>query len=259
MRQLGIIYKKEILEMARNYKWIWLPLVFILLGIMQPVSTYYMPQILEQFGGLPEGAIIEIPIPSGAEMIVNTLSQFSSIGVLVIVLAFMGQISSEISSGVANMIMVKAVKYTNFIIGKWFAAVSLTLVCLALGYLSAWYYTDLLFEPVEITRIAFSYFIYSLWFVVIITLTILFSTLLKSIGGTAFLTILTTIGLTILPNIFTRFTVYSPGQLTTHAYTILLHGASDSKLLLTLVVTCIVVGLLLVGTIYLFRSSFHRS
>lgn len=44
------MYNKEMLEMWRSFKWLWVPLVFILLGIMQPVTTYYLPQILEMAG-----------------------------------------------------------------------------------------------------------------------------------------------------------------------------------------------------------------
>ncbi len=259
MKQLGIIYKKEVIEMWRNYKWVWVPLVFILFGIMQPLSTYYLPQILEQVGGLPEGAVIEIPQPSGAEVMVSTLSQFSSIGVLIIVLAFMGNISSEIGTGVTNMIMMKPVKYHNYILGKWFAAISLTIVSIALGYLGAWYYTDLLFEAVEINRIVGSFFIYCLWFAMIVTLTLLFSALFKSIGGAAFLTILTTIGLSVLPNIFQELLIYSPGKITGHAYTFLLQGSSNDTLLVTLMVSIAIILLLVIGTIYLFRATFHRS
>ncbi|MDY0407538.1 hypothetical protein [Paracerasibacillus soli] len=57
-----ILLQKEMVENWRNFKWIWVPLVFILLAIMDPISTYYLPQILEAVGGLPEGAVFEIQI-----------------------------------------------------------------------------------------------------------------------------------------------------------------------------------------------------
>jgi ABC-2 type transport system permease protein len=50
MRNAWILYQKEMLETARTYKLIWIPVVFILLGAMQPVVTYYMPEICGQRG-----------------------------------------------------------------------------------------------------------------------------------------------------------------------------------------------------------------
>lgn len=50
--------QKELLEQARSFKLLWVPLVFIILGIMQPVSMHLMPLILEQAGNLPEGTVI---------------------------------------------------------------------------------------------------------------------------------------------------------------------------------------------------------
>lgn len=37
--------------MSRDFKVIWLPVVFIFLGATQPVVTHYLPSILEALGG----------------------------------------------------------------------------------------------------------------------------------------------------------------------------------------------------------------
>lgn len=257
MRQFGTIYKKEMIEMWRNYKWIWVPLVFILFGIMQPISTYFMPEILDKLGGFPEGTIIEIPKPTGGEMMVKTLSQFNTIGVLVLVLSFMGIISSEKESGVASMILIKPVKYHNYILAKWFGALSLTVVSLGLGYLSSWYYTDLLIDHIVGVHLLNSFLVYIVWLGITITIILFFSTMIKSNGGTAFLTILLLVGLSILPSIAPQFLKYSPGVLSSHAYAFLLTGSGNSGLVTTIALSFIVIIVLLIGTIYLFRSTFN--
>ncbi len=50
MKQWLVLFQKEQVELWRNYKWIWVPVVFLLLGSSTPLSTYFMPQILEDFG-----------------------------------------------------------------------------------------------------------------------------------------------------------------------------------------------------------------
>ena len=119
MMQWKTLFKKEMLEHWRNYKWIWVPLVIILLAIMDPITTYYLPLILESVGGLPDGAVIEMPTPLPRDVIMMSLGQLSSLGVLIIVLMMMGTISGEIKSGVSELILVKPVTYLNYITSKW--------------------------------------------------------------------------------------------------------------------------------------------
>ncbi len=104
-----VMVQKELLELVRSYKLLWVPLVYLLLGIMQPVSTYFMPVILEQAGSLPEGTVIEIPKPLGSEVLAQTLQQFGTLGVLVLVLVCMGTVSGERNNGTASLILVKPI------------------------------------------------------------------------------------------------------------------------------------------------------
>ncbi|GAK03650.1 hypothetical protein JCM19037_1989 [Geomicrobium sp. JCM 19037] len=61
---IGVLLRKEWIETTRSYRIIWLPLLFVLLGIMQPLTSYYLSDLLEQFGGLPDGAMFVIPTPT---------------------------------------------------------------------------------------------------------------------------------------------------------------------------------------------------
>lgn len=257
MSQLGIIYKKEMIEMWRNYKWLWIPLVFILFGIMQPISTYYMPEIIDKLGGLPEGTVIDIPMPTGPEMMAKTMSQLNLIGVLILVLSFMGIVSSEIERGVAGMIMLKPVKFHNFIVGKWLSALTLTILSLGLGIISAWYYTDILIGSVNGQYLLNSFGVFSVWFSVVISITLFFSTIIRSNGGIAAVSILLIVALSFLPNIAPKLLKYSPGALSNYAYQIMLLGESNSGLFVTLCITVSAIIALLLGAIFLFRSTFH--
>ncbi|MEN2666078.1 hypothetical protein [Listeria aquatica] len=43
---------KEWLEKKRNLKWIWLPVVFAILGLTQPLMVKFLPEILKAVGGI---------------------------------------------------------------------------------------------------------------------------------------------------------------------------------------------------------------
>src|SRR4051812_42351190 len=190
MNNFLILLKKEMKESIRNRKWIWLPVVFILIGVSQPLTMYYMPQILDAAGNLPDGAVIEIPTPTGEEVLLSTMSQYGTIGTLLFVLATMGVISQERQNGSLMLVMVRPVNVLQYIGSKFVAQLIILLVSLAASYVVSWYYTNLLFNPVSWNLMLSSLVVYSLWIVFIVAVTILVGTLLRNSGGIAGVSVL---------------------------------------------------------------------
>src|SRR5690625_1038278 len=106
--QWKTLFHKEMLENWRNYNWIWVPLVIIVLAIMDPLTNYYLPEIIEAVGGVPEGAVFEIPTPTAQEAMMMSLSQLSTLGVLIFTFITMGTIAGERRSGVAEVIFTRS-------------------------------------------------------------------------------------------------------------------------------------------------------
>jgi ABC-2 type transport system permease protein len=225
-----VLFGKEWLEMVRNYKLVWVPIVFILLGVMQPVTSYFLPEILASAGSLPEGAVIEIPLPSGAEVLSQTLQQYNTLGLLIVALSFMTAISSERSSGTAALMLVKPISRGAFVTSKWAAMAALILVSFALGYLGAWYYTILLIGPVESGLVFGSLLIYGLWLIFIGTLTLLFSALFKSGAPAAFAALGLAAALTIASSLWRDLLAWSPSLLAGRAYSLLQTAEVDAAL-----------------------------
>nr|WP_295975000.1 ABC transporter permease subunit [uncultured Bacillus sp.] len=232
MRNFLILFQKELKESLRSGKCIWLPIAFIILGISQPLSTYYMPQILESAGNLPDGAVIQLPTPSGEELLASTLSQFGTVGTLLIVIAFMGAISNERQNGTLTLVMVRPVRPIQYISSKFFSQILLTLVSFLLSYGMTWYYTNLLFHPVRWERVLVSFIIYSLWIVFTLSVTILMGTLLRAASGIAGVSILLLGGLSVLSGLLTKYTTWSPSNIRAQAEEILIQGKlSDNGVL----------------------------
>lgn len=213
-----VMVQKELLELVRSFKLLWVPLVYLLLGIMQPVSSYFMPVILEQAGSLPEGTIIEIPKPPGSEVLAQTLQQFGTLGVLVLVLVCMGTVSGERNNGTASLILVKPISVLSFIGSKWTAMLLLTWGSLTVGYFASWYYTGLLFGEVPLMKVMSSLLVYGLWLSFVVTITILFSSLLRSPAAAAFSTLGGAFALSLLAGLFPKLLGWSPGSLSGFAY-----------------------------------------
>lgn len=259
MSQLAIVWRKEMYEAWKNRRYIWLPLVFILIGVMEPVSTHFMPQILKMSGGLPPGTVIQIPTPSAASVFAKAEAQYSTLGLLVLVLAFMGSVSNERQHGVLELVMVKPVSYTAYVMAKWLAAGTLTMVALLLGDIASWYYTVQLIGRLALGPVLVSAVVYGLWLMLIVTLSMFFSIVFNSTSANAFISLVVAVILSVVAGVLKW--QWSPGALPTHATDLVLQvdakaGAntfSPSDMTFSIAVTAIIIVLLIVSSIGWFK------
>ncbi|WEK54761.1 MAG: ABC transporter permease subunit [Candidatus Cohnella colombiensis] len=252
-----LLFRKEMLESTRNFKWLWIPLVFLLLGISNPISSYYMPQILEA-NGIDSETVALLAMPTAAEIMAKSLSQYGTIGIIVLALGFMGIIATERQSGSAIMVLVKPVSYTSYIMAKWSAMAVITVAALGLGQLGTWYYTGVLFETVSFQLIWTSFLVYALWLLFLNSITLLFSCLLKSIGGIAFITVGVAALLSLVTGLLSEWMKWSPSRLSSEAGNLLLEGQSSNDLWLVIVVTMIIIGGLVVASVAASKRMWKR-
>ncbi|MCM3620221.1 ABC transporter permease [Sutcliffiella horikoshii] len=249
MKNFTTLFIKEMQESMRNGKWIWLPIVLMIIGISQPITSYYMPQIIESAGNLPEGTVIEIPTPSGEEVLAGTLGQYGTIATLLFVLATMSAISMERQNGTLTLVMARPVQPAQYILSKWAAQLVIALTSLLLSYLLTWYYTNLLFNKVDWKTMLASLGVYSLWVVMIISVTILTGTLLRTSGGIAGVSVSFLAILTVATGLFTKFMEWSPAKLREHATSILMQGElAENGLLVIIVTICLSVLFVVLAT-----------
>lgn len=182
MNQFGVLLKKEWRENVRNFKVFWIPAVFILLAIMEPVSNYFLPQILDSVGNLPEGTVLEFPTPLPEQIMAAIMGQYQLIGLLIIVLAYMGTIAGERKSGTATLLYARPLSFPAYFMSKWLMASLIALVSVWLGFLAGYYYTYLLFGSIdwlEVLRFGASY---SLWILLVVSIVMVSSALMPSAG-----------------------------------------------------------------------------
>ncbi|GAA0137318.1 ABC transporter permease subunit [Paenibacillus sp. YSY-4.3] len=212
MRQAWLIYQKELLGMARSYQLLWVPVVLMLLVVMQPVTSYYLPEILAASGSMPEELIAGFPIPGSAEVMASVLGQYSTIGVLILVIAGMQVVAGERYGGTAALVLVRPVSSASFISAKWAGQMTLMLLSFTASYAAAWYYTVLLLGPVSWREGLIAGGLYILWLTFAISLTVLLSTLLRGSAAAVISLLLMgalSLGYSLAPSWFS----WSPGRL----------------------------------------------
>jgi ABC-2 type transport system permease protein len=254
MSQWITLFQKEILEMWRNFKWIWVPITFILLGVSEPLTSYYLPQIIKSFGGLPEGSIIDIPPPTAGVVLASGLSQYSTLGVLIIVLGTMGVIAGERKSEVAAMILVKPVSYLSYVTSKWAGSLLLVWFSLFIGYLSTWYYTGQLFDWVPIGGFFQSFVLFGLWLSVVLTVTVFLSAALLSPGMAGFISLALAIVVSIISGALSHLLEWSPSQLTSYASALLTIGDLPDDTLPASLTALLLIVVLLWLSVFLFKK-----
>lgn len=216
MKPFWIYYQKEMLESGRTYKWIWVPAVFLLLGIMQPVSTYYLPEILTMAGEVPPEAAALFTVPSAESVLASALSQFSVIGLLVLVLAGMNTVAGERATGTAELVLARSVSTIPMMAAKWAAMMTLVAASFALGLGGAAYYTHLLIGPLEWGAVASGGGLYVVWLAWIVTLALPLGAVLRG-PAAAFISLAVAGALSLLAGLLPSRLQWNPGRLSSMA------------------------------------------
>lgn len=121
--------------MVKEYKILWLPIVFMLLGLTQPIMMYYLPMILKSLGGV-EGIMIDPTMakPEGQEVLASTLnSQFDQLGIIIIIVAAMSVIQAEKANGMLAFILTRPVSISSYLGSKIATHYLLAVFSLAIG------------------------------------------------------------------------------------------------------------------------------
>ncbi|GLO65351.1 MULTISPECIES: ABC-2 transporter permease [Oceanobacillus] len=252
--QWNTLFQKEVVENWRNKKWIWFPLVIILLSILDPVTNYFLPQILEAVGEMPEGMEFILPEYTVAEVVMMTLGQLSSLGVLVIVFSSMGIIANEHKSGVSQIILVKPIDHHSYVTAKWASLLLLVWVSWILGMLVSWYYIYLLYGPLSFNHMVQTIFFYGLWLSLVVTVVVFYNTFVKSQGLIAFLSIASLMILSALTQVFQSALKWSPIHLSDYIKLTIDQSPIHTDLIYTGIVTIIIIAILLLLSVILFRK-----
>ncbi|SEO65586.1 ABC-2 type transport system permease protein [Amphibacillus marinus] len=254
MKVLATVVKKELLEYLRNFSLIWVPTVFILLAIMDPLTTYYTPVILDAVGGLPEGTVFEFPEIVASEAFMMSFTQLSAFGILIVVLLTMNTIAGERKSGVSELILVKPIKVTTYITGKWLAKLILFLSSIILALLTSCYYVNILFGHISISDWAWSVLFYGTWIMFVISLTVFYNTTFKAPGAVAGSAIGTLIAMTIFNTIFAHRLPWFPNNLSSHIAQMVASGTISTDLWATAGIIVGLSGLLLIASFAAFSK-----
>lgn len=253
MKVMLTLLQKEWLEGWKSGKMIWLPIAMMIVGLTQPLTIYYMPEIIEHGGNLPDGMKISFTVPSGSEVMVSTLSQFNTLGMALIIFSVMGSVANERNQGVTSLIMSRPVTSAHYIVSKWLTQSVIGIGAFAAGYGLAYYYVRLLFEHTSFSRFAASLGLYALWIMFIVTAGLAGSTMFRSLGVAAAFGIGLTAAVSFAVSLFPDGAKWLPAELCKQAEHILTHGERTDFFGWSLTFSILCIVLLAVFSVWRFR------
>ncbi len=171
--------QKEIRQQWRTRRMLVLVAVFLFFGMGSPLITKLTPELLQS---VSSGNLIAqlMPQPSAAEAMNQYIKNLSQFGFLLAILLAMGAVVSEKETRVAPMILSKPMSRWAFIAGKFAVQGLMYLGAFALAGIAAYYYTWILFGPLEPGNFILMNALLLMWTLPFVALSLLGSVLGKS-------------------------------------------------------------------------------
>jgi ABC-2 type transport system permease protein len=181
MMGFRVLLIKELREQFRTNRIVAVAAVFVLFGILGPVTDRYMKELIDAIGSQSGGFTIQVPgpsLPNDLGQIVKNLSQF---GIICALLLAMGSVAWEKERGTAGMILTKPASRAAFLAAK-LIAISATLgIATVLGTGVAYIYTWILY-PSAFSLVGYIEMAALLWWILVVftAITLLGSTITRS-------------------------------------------------------------------------------
>jgi ABC-2 type transport system permease protein len=145
MMGLRVLLIKELREQLRTNRLLAVTAVFVVFGIISPLTDRYLKQILDTVGGQSAGMSFTVPAPSLAGASTQILKNLSQFGIICALLLAMGSVAWEKERGTAGMILTKPASRAAFLAAK-LIAIAITLgIGTVLGCGFAYAYVTLLY------------------------------------------------------------------------------------------------------------------
>lgn len=258
MNNFSVLFQKEWRENVRNFKIVWIPLVFVLFGITEPLMNHFLPQILNAVGNMPEGAVFQLPEFTPEQIVMSTISQYQFIGMLVIILGFTGIIARERKNGSATLLYVRPISYSSYVYSKLAMMCILVIGSVIIGLLANLYYTYVLFGAVDAGAFLGFLGTYIIWILFVISI-VLFASAAFSTGVASAVSLGLILMVQVIDALLGTYWTISPWKIPMYAGNIL-NGVVDMPVFVwSMVVTLSAIIILLLGSVYLAKKNVSKA
>lgn len=249
---VGVLFKKDLMEQMRSRKVLILAIVFIFLALVSPISAKLMPQLLKNFAA-QDGVTITIPDPTFIDAIAQFIKNTGQLIVFLLIFVVAGAVVDEKVRKTLEMVLVKPVSRSSFVISKFLAYFSsITLFYLA-SVLIFYTYTVSIFESFSFLNFFTVSILTLVYVLLILSVTIFASTLVKSAAMAGVIGLFSSFVFGSILGLFSWAADYSPGYILSYYPDLMLRGW-DAKFLPPTILSVALIILLMAASVFFFKE-----
>lgn len=184
MTATSVFAQKEVREILRTWRvWV-LPGTVLFLALSGPLLARFTPELVGALAGSQLGHIL-IPPPSYLDAYGQWIKNLDQIVLIALIIIYGGIVSSETKSGTAILVLTKPVSRSAFVVVKAVVHTGFLVTLLILGTLVVWAETAIIFGNAPAQQLWQSSVLWLALGVLLLSIMILFSTIISSAAGAA--------------------------------------------------------------------------
>jgi ABC-2 type transport system permease protein len=141
------LWRLEWLRLVRTPRALALAMVFVVIGLVEPVVTRYENDLLGHVGG---GVKVTMPPPTPADGVNSYVTEVTLIGLILVVAFAAGAMSFDTKRGLATFLRTRVGSIWQLVIPRFAVNAAAAVAAYVLGTLAAWYETGVLIGALPI-------------------------------------------------------------------------------------------------------------
>lgn len=253
MNQISALFKKEMMESIRNFKLFALIIVFMIFGVLSPLTAILMPDIM---GMVMEDAGIQFELPpvSAIDSYTQFFSNMNQMGLVIMVLVMGNLLTGEFSRNTLVNLVTKGLKRHNIIIVKSIFSILVWTVAFFLAALITYLYTIYYWDE-TINHLLLSYGMTWLFGVFLISLIMFASSIFRSSFLGVLISVLAVVIIMMIVSIHPTIAEYLPQHLINSNMAVLTEEIMPGDMLQSVIVTMISTVVLFIVSVSLFNNT----
>lgn len=211
MNQISALFKKEVMESIRNFKLFALIIVFVIFGIISPLTALLMPEIMK-LAMDDAGIAFELPAVTAIDSYGQFFNNMNQIGLVIFVIVTGSILTNEFSKDTLVNLITKGLKRRNIMIVKFSYTVVMWTVVYILSAVTAYFYTIYYWDD-ALENIFMAFSLTWLFGIFLISIIMLASSIFKKSFLGVLFTVLTAVIIMIILSIHPALTGYLPQYL----------------------------------------------
>jgi len=181
MHNYLVFLRKESLELLRTKRLLGLGSVFLFFALTSPLLARYMVEFIAALVPAEEALTFLVPDPVWTDSYTQFYGNIAQIGIIAMILLFMGTITSEKGRGTADLVLTKGLGYGSFVLSKFTVISATALLTMKVSIGVVYFYTYMLFDTAgNMGDVFLGAAIYALFLLMIVALILFVSALARS-------------------------------------------------------------------------------